>query len=126
MLSFIIICVVLALGHFLRMKIRLIQKLYLPSCVVGGLIGLIIIQLSKGCESWFDADFWPRLNQSLGEITDPWAALPGLLINIVFACLFLGHPVPKFRELYHRAGPQCNESRRGRLPRLHHRGPRGL
>ena len=106
MLSFIILCVVLLIGHFLRMKIRLIQKMYLPSCVVAGVIALALIQLFQGCESWFAVDFFANLNQTTSEVTAPWSALPGFLINIVFACLFLGHPVPKFRELYHRAGPQ--------------------
>ena len=106
MLSFIIICVVLLIGHLFRMKIRLIQKLYLPSCVVAGVIALVLIQLFKGCASWFAADFWTNLHLTTSEVIAPWAVLPGLLINIVFACLFLGHPVPKFRELYHRAGPQ--------------------
>jgi len=31
-----------------------------------------------------------------------WSTLPGLLINIVFACLFLGHPLPCVRELWGR------------------------
>ena len=44
MLSFISLCVLLGVGHLLRMKIKLLQKLYLPSCVIGGLLGLIIIQ----------------------------------------------------------------------------------
>ncbi|MFC1739392.1 sodium/glutamate symporter, partial [Planctomycetota bacterium] len=45
MLSFVMLCVLLALGHVLRSKVRLLQKLYLPSCVIGGLVGLVIIQV---------------------------------------------------------------------------------
>jgi len=106
-LSFIIICVVLAVGHFLRMKIRLIQKLYLPSCVVGGLLALALIQLLKGGQIWFSTEWLGGLNNTINDdIIRYWRPLPVLLINIVFACLFLGVPVPKFKELYHRAGPQ--------------------
>lgn len=34
-----------------------------------------------------------------------WASLPGLLINIVFACLFLGAPVPSLTSVARTAGP---------------------
>lgn len=35
----------LAIGKFLRLRIPLLQKLYLPSSVVGGLVGLIALSL---------------------------------------------------------------------------------
>ncbi len=44
MVSFIALCLLLGAGHFLRSRIKLLQRLYLPSCVIGGLAGLVIIQ----------------------------------------------------------------------------------
>jgi len=41
-----------------------------------------------------------------GMWTAGWSKLPGFLINIVFACLFLGVRIPKVSTLWHRAGPQ--------------------
>ena len=95
MLSFIGLCLALYAGYLLRSKVRLLQWLYLPSSVLGGLLALAVIQV---------ADY--RGHPLPEEWTAGWSALPGMLINIVFACLFLGHPLPRVRELWHRAGPQ--------------------
>ena len=40
MLSFVMLCVLLAVGHLLRSKVRILHKLYLPSCVIGGVVGI--------------------------------------------------------------------------------------
>ena len=104
MVSFVILCLLLGLGHLLRSKIKLLQKLYLPSCVIGGLLGLAIIQIFAAIQG-----HWPavqRINVTLAEWSGPWSKLPSFLINIVFACLFLGVKLPKFTTLWHRAGPQ--------------------
>jgi len=95
MLSFIAVCLVLYAGYLARSKVRLLQWLYLPSPVIGGLLALGIIQIAG------------RTGHPLPQAwTAGWTELPGLLINIVFACLFLGHPLPKVRTLWQRAGPQ--------------------
>ena len=46
MVSFVALCVLLAVGHLLRSRIRLLQKLYLPSCIVAGLVGLCVVQIA--------------------------------------------------------------------------------
>ncbi len=93
--SFIGLCLLLGLGHMLRMKVRLLRKLYLPSCIIGGLLGLVILQSFRSAGAPIPA-IW----------TAGWSRLPGLLINVVFACLFLGVKLPRFSTLWHRAGPQ--------------------
>ena len=45
-LSFCGLCLLLLAGKFLRVRLRFLQKLYLPSSVIGGLLGLLILQLS--------------------------------------------------------------------------------
>jgi len=90
--SFCGLCLLLVAGKFLRVKIRLFQKLYLPSAVIGGILGLIIIQAS---------------GSSLPSVwTTGWSELPGFLINIVFAALFLGVAIPTLSVLWKRSGPQ--------------------
>jgi len=94
-LPFVGLCFLLGLGHLLRMKVRLLRKLYLPSCVIGGLLGLLILQVAKASgapvpEGW----------------TAGWGKLPGFLINIVFACLFLGVALPGLKTIWRRGGPQ--------------------
>ncbi len=96
---FVGLCILLWIGHWLRMRLQLFQKLYLPSCVIGGLIGLIIIQLLLSYGN-------PQIIELVNTWTLGWGKIPGFLINIVFACLFLGVALPKISTLWHRAGPQ--------------------
>lgn len=90
--SFSGLCALLIAGKFLRVKVKLFQRLYLPSSVIGGILGLAVIQLSGSSlpAGW----------------TAGWTALPGFLINIVFAALFLGVTVPPLSVIWKRAGPQ--------------------
>ena len=92
---FVGLCLLLGLGHLLRMKIRLLQKLYLPSCVIAGLVGLAVLQGSQAAGTPVPP-VW----------TAGWGKLPGFLINVVFACLFLGVKLPSFRTIRRHAGPQ--------------------
>lgn len=94
----------MGLGHFLRSRIKLLQTLYLPSCVIAGLLGLVIIQSFAAIDE--PAGIVGSINSFLTEHTAVWSKLPGFLINVVFACLFLGARLPKFRTLTKRAGPQ--------------------
>ena len=103
MVSFILLCLLLGLGHLLRVRIRLLRKLYLPSCVVAGLAGLCIIQLIYLISNHIgDGSF----TQKTSAFIAPWSDIPGFLINIVFACLFLGVKMPKFSYLFKIATPQ--------------------
>jgi len=79
------------MGKFLRVEVKFIQKLYLPSAVIGGIIGLILIQIS---------------GSRLDNWTAGWTSLPGFLINIVFASLFLGAAIPSMSVIWERAAPQ--------------------
>ncbi len=69
----------------------------LPASVIGGIIGLVAIQLIQRYMP--DATF-------LADATTGWNRLPGFLINIVFATLFLGAVIPPIRKVWHIAGPQ--------------------
>jgi len=91
-LSFSSLCLLLILGKLLRVKIPLFQKLYLPASVIGGLLGLILMQ-ALGTHLPADA-------------TAGWNKLPGFLINIVFAALFLGVAIPPLKRIWALAGPQ--------------------
>ena len=89
--SFCGLCLLLAIGKFLRVKVKFIQRLYLPSAVIGGIIGLILVQIS---------------GSRLDNWTAGWTSLPGFLINIVFASLFLGAAIPSLSVIWDRAAPQ--------------------
>ena len=91
-LAFSALCILLVVGKILRVTIRLFQKLYLPASVIGGLLGLALVQTIGG--------FLPEAT------TAGWTRLPGFLINIVFAALFLGVFIPPIRRIWGLAGPQ--------------------
>jgi ESS family glutamate:Na+ symporter len=104
LISFVVLCLLLGAGHVLRSHIKLLQKLYLPSCVVAGILGFIIIQLFAAVDS--GSGNIHGINLALAGWSAPWNKLPGFLINIVFACLFLGVKLPDFSTVCKRAGPQ--------------------
>ena len=95
MKSFIALSVLLLVGYILRSRLRILRWLYLPSCVIAGLVGLGILQLAN-FNGWEIPADWIL----------SWRKLPGILINVVFACLFLGVPIPGIRKVWKRAGPQ--------------------
>ncbi|MCP3967092.1 MAG: sodium:glutamate symporter [Lentisphaerae bacterium] len=90
--SFCGLCLLLVIGKFLRVKIPILQRLYLPSSVVGGVVGLIILTVFKKYipTVWYEG----------------WNDLPGFLINIVFAGLFLGAFIPGIKKIWNIAAPQ--------------------
>ncbi|MFN7984639.1 MAG: hypothetical protein U0Q11_22570 [Vicinamibacterales bacterium] len=63
----------------------------LPVSLVGGFIGL--------AAGPFGVNVVPA------PVMSVWTSLPAILINIVFACLFLGAPVPAFGAVARTAGP---------------------
>ncbi len=91
-ISFFSICMLLLAGKILRVNIKLLRNLYLPASVIGGIIGLIVIQAA--------GRYIPQ------ECTSGWNKLPGFLINIVFATIFLGVKIPSFSKIWKSAGPQ--------------------
>ena len=89
---FAALSVLLIAGKILRVQIPLLQKLYLPSSIVGGLLGLLIVSCFR--------EHIPVY------ITDEMRRMPGFLINIIFATLFLGGGVPRVKNLAASVLPQ--------------------
>ena len=89
---FAILSVLLVAGKILRVQIPLLQKLYLPSSIVGGLLGLFLVTC-----------FREHVPESL---TDEMRQMPGFLINVIFATLFLGGGTPKVKNLAASVLPQ--------------------
>ncbi len=113
-LPFASLCLLLAVGKVLRVKVRLFQRLYLPASVIAGLLGLLLVQsvswLSAGSSPDIAASqsglFASHIGPFVQSATAGWNYLPGFLINIVFAALFLGLTVPPIKSIWQKAGPQ--------------------
>jgi ESS family glutamate:Na+ symporter len=74
----------LALGFFLRVKLRFLQVLYIPAAIVAGLLGLLASPSLLGLIP--------------GEVIAELKTWPGWLISVVFAGMLLERPGRPFRD----------------------------
>ena len=90
--SFCILLLFLLAGKILRARVGLLQRIFLPASIIGGFLALI---------------FGPYLLDVLPDfLYTTWSDIPGLLINIVFASLFLGVLIPGIKTMWTQGGSQ--------------------
>lgn len=89
MLSFGILSILLLVGFVLRKSFSVLEKLYLPASVIAGILGFFIFLLSEKI-----------LHPFPNTVINTFNLLPGLLINIVFAALFLGNKLPSIKTIW--------------------------
>lgn len=98
----------LMIGAWLRSRSRGLTKIFAPASLVAGGLGLfagpevlggLVIALG-GADAPLAAGVFPAW------MTRVWSDLPGLMINVVFAGLFLGAAIPGPRRIWRLAGPQ--------------------
>lgn len=94
----------LVAAKMLKARIALFESLFIPSSIIAGFLVLLLggqgVGLLVGDEHRWADGLFPA------SLVDVWRGLPGLLISVVFAALFLGKPIPGPREIWFRAGPQ--------------------
>ncbi|MBM7051786.1 MULTISPECIES: sodium/glutamate symporter [unclassified Rothia (in: high G+C Gram-positive bacteria)] len=102
--SLLILGVALLIGKFVRVKSSMAQNLFLPSSIIGGALLLLLGPqvLGRFGGPWGEFGFF---NETM--ITT-WKALPGLLISVIFATMFLGQPLPNPKRAFKLAGPQLS------------------
>jgi len=90
--SIMVLFMFLLIGKVLRVKVKFFQKIFLPSSVIGGFIALAL---------------GPYLLNAIPlEFVTLWRQMPGLLINVVFASLFLGLAIPGIGTIWKQGGSQ--------------------
>ena len=89
---FVALCALLVIGKVLRVQVPVLQRLYLPSSVIGGVVGLVVLSCWGECLP-------PEIKQAASRC-------PGFLINVIFATIFLGAAVPKLKDVVNFALPQ--------------------
>ena len=94
-----IICGLLLIGKLLRVKIRLIQKLFIPPSLLAGLLGLTFGPNGLG---------WLPLSSNVSTYS-------ALLIAVVFAALPFSSPRFKVKQVAGRVGPMWIYSQFGML-----------
>eukprot|EP00945_MAST-04E_sp_MAST-4E-sp1_P001482 g1482.t1 len=94
-LSFCGLGLLLLSGKLTRVYVKMLHFLYLPSCVIGGIYGVIFLSvLPTRTKTWVQLYF-----------THGWENLPSFLINLVFASLFLGSKIPNAKKVWETSGP---------------------
>lgn len=90
LVDLIVISILLVVGTVLRARVGLLQKFVIPASVIGGILGLILGKNVIG----------------LIPISDTYAQLANIGIDVVFAGLFIGRTMPGIRQLGKTAGAQ--------------------
>jgi glutamate:Na+ symporter, ESS family len=94
-------------GTWLRARIPLFRRLFLPASVIGGALALLAGPQGLGrVAATLDGPTWLRDGLLPAAVLDVWEELPVLLISVVFAALFIGKRIPGLRAIWEVAGPQ--------------------
>lgn len=107
-MSFLVLGVILLIGKWIRVMSPPIQKLFIPSSLIGGFLALFLgpeilgylISCTGNSSTFLSGGIFPE------EILHAWTTLPGIFINIIFATLFLGKKIPAIKDIWILAGPQ--------------------
>ena len=94
-----IILGLLLIGKIIRVKVKLVQKLFIPPSLLAGLLGLIFGPNGLG---------WLPLSNFI-------SVYPAVLIAVVFGALPLSSPKFKMKEVAGRVGPMWAYSQLGML-----------
>lgn len=94
----IIMLVAVFIVGFLIARAPFVRKFYLPTALISG---LILLALGPQIMGQFNPEF-----QLSGAFYNVWKGVPKVLINVVFACLFIAHPMMPIKKIWKVAGPQ--------------------
>ncbi|MCC5833484.1 MAG: hypothetical protein JJU20_02015 [Opitutales bacterium] len=101
--ALLLIGILIVAAKWIRRRVSVLQRLFLPSSIIGGTLALLlgpqVIGRFFNDEHWMAQGFWSE------GVLETWSALPGLLISVVFAALFLGKPLPNIQAIWKKAGP---------------------
>ncbi|MGI9616308.1 MAG: sodium/glutamate symporter [Acidimicrobiales bacterium] len=102
-ISILAVLVLAAMG--IRRYVPFLRRLFVPNAVTAGFVALLLGPQVLGN---FTSDSG-RFSEGLfgEEIIAVWAALPGMLINVVFAAILLGKTLPKMSEIWKASAPQA-------------------
>lgn len=93
----VILTSALAAGYVV-VRMPLIRRSFLPTGLGAGILLLIFSPQVIG-------EFYPYMSFP-AEYFANWVKIPKYLINVVFACLFLGRPIISLKRMWRMAGPQ--------------------
>lgn len=104
--AFVILAIFLLIAVFIKQKIKLFQQLYLPESIIAGAIALLLGSEVLGAIATSGSLSFGNNGLFPSAIQDVWLQSPGVLINIVFAALFLGEHIPNPKDIWQKTAPQ--------------------
>ncbi|MCG7333146.1 hypothetical protein [Salinicoccus roseus] len=106
--ALLILGIFLLVGKWIRMRVELMQNLFLPASVIGRFVALFLGPgvLGRIAGNFVGEDSFWTTGILTEEIMEVWSSLPGLMINIVFATLFIGTVLPGLKRIWNVGGPQ--------------------
>ena len=113
-IAFVLVASLLLTGYLLRQSLAFFRWLYIPASVIGGMIGLIIIQIALPTENSADQQSMAEQSATVETPLEIWAQTtseilsgwPGWLIAIVFAGMLLESKSSLGKETARRVGRQ--------------------
>jgi glutamate:Na+ symporter, ESS family len=92
----LVLAMLLLVSRMIRQRATFFRKVFLPSSIIAGALALLL-----------GPEVMPAALSPIPQRTvAAWAAMPGILINVVFAALLMGKRLPSLRDIWHYAGPQ--------------------
>ena len=105
--ALLVIGLFLVIAKWLRSRIALFRRLFLPASVIGGTLALLAgPQVLGRVATALDGPGWLVDGLLPEAVLEVWSELPVLLISVVFAALFIGKRIPGIRQIWEVAGPQ--------------------
>ncbi len=87
------------LSEVIRFFLPVLKKYHIPRAFIGGLIALILNPELLGSFS--------TVNLINEDTLKAWSEMSLFLVNVIFACIFLGRKIPNFKKIFSLALPQA-------------------
>lgn len=103
-LSLLVLGLALLMGKWIRIRFKIFSYFFLPSSIIAGSLMLLLGPEVLGKIFSADETFaYGLFNEGMFTV---FQALPGLLITVIFAGLFIGKKIPSLKDIWMTAGPQ--------------------
>jgi len=107
--SLLLVGVALVFAKLIRLRFRIFSTFFLPSSVIAGFLLLLIGPEVLGrILTGFERLSHMEHGLLTGPVVNVLSTIPGLLISVIFASLFLGKTIPSIKEIWLTAGPQVS------------------
>ncbi|MFI2857282.1 sodium/glutamate symporter [Paenibacillus sp. JSM ZJ436] len=108
LVAFVILGILLAAGHALRVRSGPLQRYFIPASLIAGLLGLLLGKdvLGQGASLLGLSALSGGLYSE--DVLQVMTGITDISITLIFAALFLGKPIPRLKKMWNQAGPHLS------------------